>query len=170
MTRREETTEGRLEEEVGRLLGAAGSTVAVAESCTGGLLAERLTRMPGSSAYFLGGVVAYADRVKTALLGVADELIARDGAVSEQVARAMASGVRARVGSDWGIGITGIAGPGGGSRAKPVGRVDIALAGPGGQVVYRRVQLAGDREAVRQRAAELALELLRDRLRPGVGS
>jgi|HubBroStandDraft_3_1064219.scaffolds.fasta_scaffold04129_3 nicotinamide-nucleotide amidase len=120
-----------LEDVVGALLRAAGLTLVAAESCTGGLFAERVTRVAGSSDYFLGGAVTYSNQLKSALLGVPEALIDAHGAVSEPVARAMAEGARARFGGDFGIGITGVAGPGGGSEAKPVGTVHIALAGPG---------------------------------------
>jgi nicotinamide-nucleotide amidase len=113
---------------VGRLLREQGRTLAVAESCTGGLVAEQLTEVPGSSDYFLGGVVAYANRAKTRFLGVPEALLEEHGAVSEPVARAMAEGVRERFGADYGVATTGISGPGGGSEGKPVGLVHIALA------------------------------------------
>jgi nicotinamide-nucleotide amidase len=152
-----------LEATVGRLLRAAGATVATAESCTGGLLSARLTETAGSSEYFLGGVVAYANEVKQGLLGVADEAVREHGAVSEPVARALASGARERLGSDYGIGITGVAGPGGGSDEKPVGTVHLAVAGPQ-RVEHRRVRFPGDRARVRWQATQLALELLRREL------
>ena len=155
---REEAT---LESVVGELLRRAGRTLAVAESCTGGLLAERLTRVPGSSDYFLGGAVVYTNALKTRLLGVPEALLAEHGAVSEPVARAMAEGVRGALGGDYGVGITGVAGPGGGSEEKPVGTVHLALAGPGGAAAHRRVRLPGDRERVRWQASQLALEMLR---------
>lgn len=155
---REEAT---LESVVGELLRRAGRTLAVAESCTGGLLAERLTRVPGSSAYFLGGAVVYTNALKIRLLGVPEALLAEHGAVSEPVARAMAEGVRGALGSDYGVGITGVAGPGGGSEEKPVGTVHLALAGPGGAAAHRRVRFPGDRERVRWQASQLALEMLR---------
>ncbi|MEM7349683.1 MAG: competence/damage-inducible protein A [Acidobacteriota bacterium] len=158
-TDREDET---LESVVGRQLSAAGRTLTTAESCTGGLVAERLTRVPGSSVYFLGGVVSYTNELKRRLLGVPAEMLAEHGAVSEPVARAMAQGVRSRYGSDYGIGITGIAGPGGGSEAKPVGTVHLAVAGPGDEdVEHRRVRFPGDRERVRQQTGQLALELVR---------
>jgi nicotinamide-nucleotide amidase len=135
----------------------------VAESCTGGLLGARLTAIPGSSDVVRGGVIAYDNAVKTSLLGVAAELLREHGAVSEPVARAMASGARNAVGAHVALAITGVAGPGGGSEAKPVGTVWIALDF-GGEVDARRYQLIGDREEVRQRAAQAALELLRRRL------
>ena len=139
---------------------AAGQTVAVAESCTGGLIGARLTELPGSSRYVVGGVVAYADAVKTALLGVDPEIIRRHGAVSAECAAAMAEGARARTGADWALSATGIAGPGGGTAVKPVGLVFLGRAGPGGTVVDEH-RLRGDRAAVRERAAALALHLLR---------
>jgi|CXWL01.1.fsa_nt_gi nicotinamide-nucleotide amidase len=119
-----------LEAVVGDLLRSQGAWVATAESCTGGLVAERLTRVAGSSDYVLGGVVAYANAVKVRELAVPAELIDAHGAVSAEVARAMATGVRARFGATFGIGITGVAGPGGGTPEKPVGTVHLALAGP----------------------------------------
>jgi nicotinamide-nucleotide amidase len=163
--RREEDT---LESVVGGLLRAAGATVAVAESCTGGLLGERLTRVAGSSAYFLGGAITYHDRLKVEMLGVPVALLAAHGAVSEPVARAMAAGVRARLGSDYGAAITGVAGPEGGSDAKPVGTVHLALAGPPAadrpEVEHRQLRLPGDRQRIRWQASQLALDMLRRRL------
>jgi nicotinamide-nucleotide amidase len=162
---REEET---LEAVVGALLRQAGATLAVAESCTGGMLGERLTRVPGSSDYFLGGAIVYTNRLKTEMAGVPPALIEEHGAVSEPVARALAEGVRRALGSDWGIGVTGVAGPGGGSEAKPVGTVHIAVAGPGdggdGQIEHRQVRFPGDRQRVRQHSTQLALEMLRRRL------
>jgi len=117
-----------LETIVGRLLVEQGRTLAVAESCTGGLIAERVTAVPGSSAYFLGGVVAYANSAKQTLLGVPEPLLAEHGAVSEPVARAMAEGVRERFGADFGVATTGISGPDGGTDEKPVGLVYVAIA------------------------------------------
>ena len=157
-----EREEDTLESVIGELLRKAGSTFGAAESCTGGLLAERMTRVPGSSEYFLGGAVAYTNRLKTRLLGVPPALLREHGAVSEPVARAMAEGARRTLGSDYGAGITGVAGPGGGSEAKPVGTVHIAVAGPrDGQVWHRRVRFPGDRDRVRWQSAQLALEMLR---------
>ena len=158
---REEDT---LEKVVGELLRKASASVALAESCTGGLVSERLTRVPGSSDYVLGGAVTYTNELKTQLVGVPAEMIAEHGAVSEPVARAMAEGVCRALGSDYGIGITGVAGPGGGSEAKPVGTVHIALAGPHGDTDHRKVRFPGDRERVRWHASQLALEMLRRRL------
>ncbi len=150
-----------LESVVGNLLKTAGATVTVAESCTGGLLAERITRIPGSSAWFLGGAVTYTNDLKTELLGVPPEMLAEHGAVSEPVALAMAEGARRAFRGDYGVGITGVAGPDGGSEAKPVGTVHIAVAGPEGRVEHRKVRFPGDRERVRSQAAQLALDLLR---------
>ncbi len=124
--------ETTLEAVVGELLRGAGKTIAVAESCSGGLLAERITSVPGASDWFLGGVVAYADAAKTSLLGVPEALLREHGAVSDPVARALAEGARQRFGADFGVATTGISGPTGGSAAKPVGVVFVALAQAGG--------------------------------------
>ena len=145
---------------VGDLLRAAGQTLATAESCTGGMIGERITAAPGASDYYLGGVVAYANAVKRQALSVPQKLLEAHGAVSEPVAAAMADGCRAALGSDWALGITGIAGPAGGSEDKPVGLVYIGLAGPEGTTVHRHV-LPGTRDLVRHRAALLALDHLR---------
>ena len=136
-----------------------GRTVAVAESCTGGLLAKRLTDRPGSSLWFLGGIVAYANEVKTSHLGVAAELIREDGAVSEAVARALATGARHALGADAGVGVTGIAGPDGASADKPVGTVYYSVALED-TVTSELRRFPGDREAVRERSAQAALHLL----------
>ncbi|HET9300377.1 MAG TPA: competence/damage-inducible protein A [Candidatus Polarisedimenticolaceae bacterium] len=144
----------------GASLARAGQTLAVAESCTAGLLAAAVTAVPGSSAWFRGGVAVYADDLKTTLAGVPEDLLRRHGAVSAPVAEALASGVRTRLGAHWGLGITGIAGPGGGSTDKPVGLVFVALSGPAVEKV-RRLHLPGDRELVRRRAVAVALDLLR---------
>lgn len=151
----------RLEEVVGRLLRERGRRVAVAESCTGGLVASRLTDVPGSSAYFDAGWVVYGNGAKVALLGVDGSAIERHGAVSEPVARMMAIGARDRGGADYGIGITGVAGPGGGAPDKPVGTVFVALAGPDGAMRVRRLRLPGEREQVKRQASHAALDLLR---------
>ena len=136
-----------------------GLTVATAESCTGGLVAHLLTEVPGSSAYLRGGIVAYADEVKRAELGVPADVLAAHGAVSAQVALAMAEGVRSRLGTDLGVGVTGVAGPDGGSEAKPVGLVYVAVAGLGPAVV-RRFLWPGDRSENKRSSAEAALEML----------
>jgi nicotinamide-nucleotide amidase len=151
---------------VGQLLTTKDQTLAVAESCTGGVLGAMLTDIPGSSAYFRGGVLAYANEVKTALLNVDSQVIVTQGAVSEQVATQMAQGVRTQLGTDWGIGITGIAGPDGGTPAKPVGLVYIGLAAPDGTVSTMKYLLSThfDRELIRQMSAKQALDLLRQRL------
>lgn len=149
----------RLEHAVGRELARRGERAAMAESLTGGLIAERLTRVPGASAWFDLGVAAYADEAKTALLGVPPETLAAEGAVSRAVAERMAEGVRRRAGNAWGLAVTGIAGPGGGSRAKPVGLVWIAVAGPVNRV--ERHRFPGDRPLVRRLTSTYALDLLR---------
>ena len=135
-------------------------TVSLAESCTGGLVAASITEVAGSSAYFLGGVVSYANTAKVALLGVPEGVLAAHGAVSAQVAMPMAAGAKARFGTDLAASITGIAGPDGGSAEKPVGLVYVALAAPDGPVDVRRLQLDGDRTAIREAAARSALEWL----------
>ena len=149
-----------LEEVVAGLLTTHRATIAAAESCTGGLLAERLTRIPGSSGYFLGSAVCYSNELKTAWADVPAELIQAKGAVSSEVAVALAEGIRRRVGSALGVGITGIAGPSGGSEEKPVGTVHIALASPEG-VKERVVHLPGDREMIRMFATQAALDMVR---------
>jgi nicotinamide-nucleotide amidase len=153
-----------LEEVVGMYLVMRQKTVAVAESCTGGLLSERLTRVPGSSNYFLGGMVCYSNELKATLAGVPADLITEHGAVSLAVAQAMAEGVRKRTGASLGIGITGVAGPGGGTPEKPVGLVFIALADENGTQI-REFRFPGDRERVRHWATQMALEAVRRRLR-----
>lgn len=154
-----EAASGDLAEALGEALIQAGATLAVAESCTGGLIGKRMTDHAGSSRYFLGGILAYDNRIKVGELGVPDELLARDGAVSQGVAEAMASGVAHRFGADAGIGITGVAGPGGGTGQKPVGTVWIAATFRG-KTVSSREALPGDREYVRERGAQAALALL----------
>lgn len=152
-----------MEEVVGLRLAVGGFTLSVAESCTGGLISERLTEVPGSSVYFMEGVVAYSNDAKTRTLGVDDELIYRFGAVSAEVAEAMAEGVRHRADTDFGLSVTGIAGPGGGSEEKPVGLVYIALSDDA-HTEHRKLQLPGDRHLIRWRASQAALDLLRRRL------
>ena len=134
-------------------------TVATAESCTGGLVAHTLTRVPGSSAYVVGGVVSYADRIKLELLGVPAAVLAAHGAVSAQVARAMADGARTRLGVDLAVSVTGIAGPDGGGPAKPVGLTYIAVADAAGAEV-RRFVWTGDRAGNVRSSVQAALELL----------
>lgn len=137
------------------------ATVAVAESCTGGMLAARLTDLPGSSDYLRGGIVAYGNDAKVASAGVPRELIDARGAVSEEVAAALAQGARQTLGADVGVGVTGIAGPGGGTPEKPVGLVYLAVAGPGPAQTVRAVQLPGGRPDVRERAVTVAMHMLR---------
>ena len=141
-------------------LRARGWTIAVAESCTGGMLGARITAIPGSSDAMLGGVIAYQDGVKVRDLGVPPELLAAHGAVSEPVVRAMASGVRARMGTHVGVSITGIAGPGGGSTEKPVGTVWACVETPDGTHAAK-VRSVGDRDEIRRRAAQGALNMVR---------
>ncbi len=153
-----------IEEVVGRYLALRNKTLAVAESCTGGLLAERVTQVAGSSNYFLGGAVCYSNELKTRMVGVPEALIAEHGAVSKPVAKAMAIGIRERTGASVGVGITGVAGPGGGSDNKPVGLVFISLADEYG-VQVREFRFPGDRDRVRQLSSIAALEMIRRRLR-----
>lgn len=134
-------------------------TVAVAESCTGGLVADAITDIPGSSGYFLGGVVSYADTAKVALLGVPTEVLAAHGAVSAQVGRAMAEGARERFSADLAAAVTGVAGPDGGSDAKPVGLTYVAVAAAQG-VDVRRFVWNGDRSANKEASAAAVLEIL----------
>lgn len=153
-----------LEEVVAMYMLMKQQTLAVAESCTGGLLSERLTSVPGSSNFFLGGGVCYSNQLKTKLAGVPPELIENHGAVSSQVAQALAEGIRRRAGASIGVGVTGIAGPGGGTAEKPVGLVFISLADSRGTLV-RKFKFPGDRERIRFWAAQLALEMIRRRVR-----
>jgi nicotinamide-nucleotide amidase len=155
------TREGRtLEEVVARALILNHATIAAAESCTGGLLAQRLTAIPGSSSYFLGAVVCYSNAMKSAWADVPAEIVQARGAVSPEVARSLAEGVRRRAGSSLGAGITGVAGPAGGSEEKPVGTVHIALAHEGG-VEQRSLHFLGDRESIRWQASQVALDMVR---------
>lgn len=147
------------------LLRSLGLTIAVGESCTGGMLGERITAVPGSSDVFLGGVIAYHDDIKRSQLGVSDEALRTHGAVSEQVARQMASGARDRLKAGVGVAVTGIAGPGGGTPEKPVGLVWIAV--DAGEPRARRFHLIGDRAEIRQRASQAALEMVRRALSNG---
>jgi nicotinamide-nucleotide amidase len=150
-----------VDEQVAALLRSSASTLATAESCTGGLLAARITELPGSSDYFLGGLVVYANEAKVALAGVPPELIERHGAVSGEVALALAEGARARLEATVGVGVTGIAGPGGGSAEKPVGTVWLSVAGAGAEPLTRSVHLPGGRGAIRDRATTVAMHMLR---------
>jgi nicotinamide-nucleotide amidase len=149
-----------LEAVIGDLLVAQHLSLAVAESCSGGLLASRITDVPGSSAYFERGVICYSNRAKTEWVGVPEALLATHGAVSEPVAEAMAVGVRDRAASDVGIGITGIAGPGGGSPEKPVGTVAIAVVTPSARSV-RTFQFVGPRDMVKFQSTQAAMNMLR---------
>lgn len=148
-----------LAEKVLQRLHAAGVTLATAESCTGGWLGKLLTDIPGSSGSYLGGVISYTDGVKAKLLGVDRALLETVGAVSEPVARQMAQGARKAVGTDYGVGVTGLAGPGGDGSGKPVGLVFVAVSCPDG-CVCRELHLPGDREAVRRQSCETALKML----------
>jgi nicotinamide-nucleotide amidase len=148
-----------LDDQLAELL--QGRSLGLAESCTGGMLAARLTARPGASAYLAGGVVAYSNEAKVELLGVPAELIERHGAVSPQVAEAMADGAIARFGAQFGVGITGVAGPGGGSDHKPVGYVCICVKGPDGARLARDPRFPGSRQEVRERSVVLAMHLLR---------
>jgi nicotinamide-nucleotide amidase len=149
-----------VDQQVADLLRGRGLTIATAESCTGGLLAGRLTDLAGSSDYVLGGLVVYSNEAKVALAGVDPALIARVGAVSVEVAEALADGARARLGADLGVGITGIAGPGGGTAEKPVGLVCFSVAGPEGRLT-RSLQLPGGRADIRDRSTTVAMHLVR---------
>ena len=149
-----------LEEVVARILSENRATIAVAESCTGGMLAERLTNVPGSSSYFLGGVVCYSNELKTSLVGVPKEMIEAKGAVSSEVALALADGIRKRSGATIGVGTTGIAGPAGGTAEKPVGLVHIGLADERG-AAEKAFRFPGDRDRIRRFATQTALDMVR---------
>lgn len=150
-----------MEEVVGRLLHEQGRTVAVAESCTGGLIAYRLTHVPGSSVYVDRAAVCYSNQAKIELLGIPEKLLYEHGAVSREVAAAMAKGMRERTGVSVTLSVTGIAGPGGATETKPVGLVYIGLDGGGDEVITREFRFHGDRSVIRQRAAQAALDMLR---------
>ena len=152
-----------LEQIVGYWLQMRNATLAVAESCTGGLLSERITSISGSSRYFLGGAVVYSNALKSELAGVPAEMIERHGAVSREVAAALAEGIRYRCESTLGVGITGVAGPGGGSPEKPVGLVFHALASDSGTEVSQR-NFPGDRKRIRRFASTMALDMIRKKL------
>ena len=152
-----------MEEIVGDLLRRSGFRLSVAESCTGGLLGHRLTNIPGSSDYFLGGVISYANQAKVELLGVSEETLTRHGAVSRQTVEEMANGARDRFGTEVALAISGVAGPGGGTEEKPVGLVWIGLSAPGAEQA-RKLEFDGSREQIKAQAAEAALQLLYDYL------
>jgi len=154
------TDEDTLESVVGALLTKNNLTLAVAESCTGGMISKLLTDVPGSSSYFIGSAVCYSNRLKTMLAGVPEEIIAEHGAVSPETASAMAKGIRKSTGADIGLGITGIAGPGGGTPDKPVGLVYIAVDGSHGTIVKKNI-FAGQRDGIRQRSSLTALNEIR---------
>jgi nicotinamide-nucleotide amidase len=153
-----------MEEVVGVLLRERGLTISAAESCTGGLLLTRLTDVPGSSDYVVGGAVTYSNSLKSVFADVPTELIEQYGAVSEPVAVALADGIRGRTGASLGVGITGIAGPGGGTPEKPVGTVAIALTGNQQAARVRTVSLIGGRQMVRFQATQTALDMVRRQL------
>lgn len=152
-----------VEQVLGALLRDRGEMLGTAESCTGGLIGARLTAVPGSSEWYAGGVVSYSNAVKESALGVPAVLIERHGAVSGEVAEAMAAGARDRLGCAWSIAVTGVAGPGGGTPEKPVGLVYVAVGGPDGTHV-RELRLHGDRERIRMRSSTIAMHLLRSAL------
>ncbi len=156
-----------VDDQVALMLSEHELTLATAESCTGGMLAARLTDLPGASTYLKGAVVAYSNEVKEANVGVPAALIEAHGAVSAEVAGALAEGARRTIGADVGVGVTGIAGPSGGSARKPVGLVWVGVAGPGEAGLIRSVQLPGSRWEVRERAVTVAMHLLRRALRAG---
>lgn len=153
----------KMEEVIGLRLTVGGYTLAVAESCTGGLIAQRLTSVSGSSKYFISGVVAYSNEIKTKMLGVEPMLLLEHGAVSAPVAEAMAEGVRLSADTDFGLSVTGVAGPDGGTPEKPVGLVFIALADDA-HTEHRKLMIPGDRHLIRWRSSQAALDLLRRRL------
>lgn len=146
-----------------RLLTRQGESLALAESCTGGFIANQITSVPGASAVFPGGIVAYSNEAKRIFLGVRAKTLAEHGAVSEATARAMAGGALKKFGADFAIAVTGVAGPGGGTKSKPVGTVFIALAGGGKTVVERKLYPAG-REKFKRATANRALKMLHRRL------
>jgi PncC family amidohydrolase len=150
---------------LGAALSASGKTLAVAESCTGGLLGGAITSIPGSSLYFSGGVLAYGNSAKISLLGVPPDRIAARGAVSREVAVAMAEGVLSLFRADLAIAVTGVAGPGGGSRGKPVGTVWVAVVAPDGVRYAHRFRFSGGREAVRRETVRVSLSAAIDVLR-----
>ena len=158
------TEDETLEAHIVKLLTEHHKTLSTAESCTGGLIASQITNVPGASAVFLGSIVAYANEVKTATLGVNESTLLRFGAVSEETAREMAEGVRERLNTDYALGVTGIAGPGGGTPENSVGTIWIALAERNGDTIARKLQLNFDRTINRERSATAALGMLRRRI------
>ena len=152
-----------LEEILGAKLRARGYTVATAESCTGGLIAHRITNVPGSSEYFCGSLVTYSDQAKIELLGIDPETLRRCGAVSEEVAREMSEKVRTKFSADMSVGVTGIAGPGGGSPEKPVGLVYLSISSVSGTVAIKE-HFSGGRAEVKSQTAERALAMLLEHL------
>jgi nicotinamide-nucleotide amidase len=152
--------------ELGQLLRKGGLTISVAESCTGGMVGGLITDQPGSSAYFLGGVIAYSDQVKRDHLGVSSALLERVGAVSSEVAKAMAEGARSRFGTDLAVGVTGVAGPGSDGSNKPVGLTYIAVASANGTRA-RELRFTGDRASNRRQASVQALRMLAEEARAG---
>ena len=151
-----------IEAQVAELLKSRGFTISVAEACTAGMIATRLTSVAGSSSYFVGGVLAYANEVKEQILGVPKEMMIRDGSVAEATALAMARGVKKLLGTDLAVAATGVMGPGGATAAKPVGLFFLAVAGPGDSEMCRRYLFRGDRSQNRQEASEEALKLVRE--------
>jgi nicotinamide-nucleotide amidase len=152
---------------LGRQLASRNHTIATAESCTGGMIATLLTEVPGSSAYVLGGAVTYSNAEKVRQLGVSEQTLESQGAVSEEVVLEMACGMRERSGADWAVSVSGVAGPGGGTEAKPVGTVWIAVAGPEGRLYSKKYQWPGKRDQVRALAAHWALNAVRRQLQEG---
>jgi PncC family amidohydrolase len=150
--------------DIGSMLRERQLRISVCESCTGGMLGAAITRAPGSSRYFAGGIIAYSDAVKKSIVGVKRSTLERFGAVSAQTAREMARGVRHRFRSDIGVAITGIAGPGGGTAKKPVGLVYIAVAG-GQRCMVKRFMFIGGRQTIRRSSVEKAFDMLREMLR-----
>ena len=151
-------------QQIHKLLIKNKKTLSLAESCTGGLLSYFLTSISGSSQYFILGVIAYSNAAKTSILKIPRKIIFKNGAVSSKVARLMASSVKKLAKSDFGIGVTGIAGPGGGSKSKPVGTVFIAVDGPA-KKICQRFSFKGSRLAIKKAAAQMALRLLKDACR-----
>jgi nicotinamide-nucleotide amidase len=154
-------------QQIGTLLKAGKATLALAESCTGGLIAKLVTDLAGSSEWFERGLVTYSNRAKQELLGVAPDLIAQHGAVSRECCEAMVRGLLVMTPADWAVAVTGIAGPAGGSAEKPVGLVYVGWGHRAGAIEIERLQLSGSREQIRSASAEAALEGLAQRLQRG---